>query len=201
MQHTIQREIRGVAIFIAVMWSVLLVDWVLPADFTQWGIVPRTVWGLVGIPLAPFLHAGLGHILSNTLPLVVLLTLLAGSRANSWEVVAEIGVVGGGLLWLFGRQAGQAGQYSHVGASGLIYGLIAFLLVSGFREKRPVPLLIALLVGFLYGGTLISGVLPSLDARVSWDGHLFGALAGGAAGYFSIQRATSDQPAIPPPAE
>jgi membrane associated rhomboid family serine protease len=106
-------------------------------------------------------------------PLTVLLLLLAGSRAQSWYIVASIVLIGGAMLWMFGRPA------IHIGASGLIYGLIAYLLVSGITERRLVPMLIAIVVGFLYGGTLASGVLPSWGSQISWEGHLFGAIAGG----------------------
>jgi membrane associated rhomboid family serine protease len=90
-----------------------------------------------------------------------------------------IGIValGGLLLWIFGRNA------THVGASGLIFGLIAFLIVSGFREKRVVPLFVSVIVGFLYGGTLLAGVMPRFGSHVSWDGHLFGAIGGGIIAY------------------
>jgi membrane associated rhomboid family serine protease len=133
--------------------------------------------GLIGIPAAPFLHADLHHIVSNTVPLFILLALLAGSKARSWEIVADVVILGGVLLWLFGRHA------THIGASGLIFGLIAFLILSGFLERRLVPLAVAVLVGFVYGGTLISGVLPRLGSHVSWDGHLCGAIAGGIVAY------------------
>ncbi len=182
MKHTIREELHGVALFIGALWFVYLLDWIVPIKFTDWGVVPRTIWGLVGIPLSPFLHASFGHLLGNTIPLAILLTLLAGSRARSWETVIEVILLGGGLLWVFGRSA------VHVGASGLVYGLIAFLLVAGFREKRFVPLMISLLVGFLYGGTLLWGVLPSIGTHVSWDGHLCGAVAGGLFGYFVIEK-------------
>jgi membrane associated rhomboid family serine protease len=126
----------------------------------------------VGIPAMPFLHANLQHILSNTVPLFVLLFLLAGSRAESWEVVVLIVFLGGFLLWLCGREA------VHIGASGLIAGLGAFLIVSGFLERRFVPLLIALVVGFFYGTALLSGIIPRFGSQVSWDGHLCGMAAG-----------------------
>jgi membrane associated rhomboid family serine protease len=125
----------------------------------------------------PFLHANLQHIVSNTLPVFILLILLAGSRANSWAVVVAVVLLGGVFLWLFGRPA------THVGASGLIFGLIAFLIVSGFLEGRFIPLLIALAVAFFYGGSLLTGVIPRLGSHVSWDGHLFGALAGALVAY------------------
>jgi membrane associated rhomboid family serine protease len=88
-------------------------------------------------------------------------------------VVTLVVLVGGGMLWLFGRPA------THIGASGLVYGLIAYLFVSGIREGRLIPFVVAVLVGFLYGGTLFAGIVPSLSSHVSWEGHLFGAIAGG----------------------
>jgi len=170
--HTIREEIRGVVVFIGSIWAVFLVSLVFPG-LDQYGVIPRQPAGLVGVAAMPFLHGNLGHILSNTIPLFVLLVLLAGSRAESWEVVVVISVLGGLLLWIFGRPA------VHIGASGLISGLIAFLIISGFLELRIMPLLIALLVGFLYGGSLVLGVVPRLGSDVSWDGHLCGAIAGG----------------------
>ena len=125
----------------------------------------------------PFLHADFHHIVSNTFPLFILLMLLAGSKARSWEIVIEVVLLGGLLLWLFGRHA------DHIGASGLIFGLVAFLIVSGLLERRIVPLIVTAVVAFLYGGTLLSGVLPRLGSHVSWDGHLCGAVAGGIVAY------------------
>ncbi len=169
--HTIREEIRGVLVFVGAIWAVYFLSYPFPA-LEHYGVIPRKLIGLVGIPAMPFLHANLHHLISNTIPLVVLLILLAGSRAESWEVVAVIIVLGGLLLWIFGRSA------DHIGASGLISGLTAFLILSGFLEQRIVPLLIALLVGFLYGGSLIFGVIPRFGSNISWDGHLCGAVAG-----------------------
>ena len=170
--HTIRQEIHGVVLFVGAIWAVFLVSLVFP-KLDQYGVIPRHTIGLVGIPAMPFLHLNLQHILSNTVPLCVLLVLLAGSRARSWEVVVWIILLGGLLLWVFGREA------VHIGASGLISGLTAFLILSGFLEKRIVPLLIALLVGFLYGSSVLMGVVPRFGSEISWDGHLCGAIAGG----------------------
>jgi membrane associated rhomboid family serine protease len=174
--HTIREEISSIVIFVGAIWAVFLLSWAFPA-LDHYGVVPRRMIGLVGIPAMPFLHANLHHLISNTIPLVVLLILLAGSRAESWEVVAVIALLGGFLLWVFGRPA------VHIGASGLISGLTAFLILSGFLEQRIVPLLIAVLVGFLYGGSLILGLIPRFGSNISWDGHLCGAIAGGIAAY------------------
>ena len=177
-KHSIRDELVGVLLFVGAVWCVFAISHVLPFDLESYGITPRTVRGLVGIPAAPFLHANWAHIVSNTIPLTVLLLLLAGSRANTWTVVTLIVLLGGGLLWLLGRPA------THIGASSLIYGLIAYLLVSGIREGRFIPFVIAIAVGFLYGGTLLAGVVPRLHSHISWEGHLFGAIAGGLIAYW-----------------
>ncbi len=92
--HTIRDEIKGVLLFVGAIWVVYFASLVFPR-LDQYGVIPRTLIGLVGVPAMPFLHANLHHLLSNTVPLVVLLMLLAGSRAESWEVVAVIVVLGG----------------------------------------------------------------------------------------------------------
>ena len=173
VKHSVRKELRGVLVFVGIVWCVFVVGLVLPFSINSCGVTPRSIIGLVGVPLMPFLHADLKHLLSNTVPLTILLLLLAGSKANSWTIVAFIVFMSGAMLWLFGRPA------THVGASGLIFGLIAFLLASGILERRIVPLVISIVVGFLYGGTLLSGIVPDLGSHISWEGHLFGAIAGG----------------------
>lgn len=173
VKHSVREELRGVLIFVGVVWFVFMAGLLAPIDINSFGVTPRSLIGLSGIPLMPFLHEDLKHLVSNTVPLTILLILLAGSKVDSWAIVICIVVIGGALLWLFGRPA------THIGASGLVYGLIAFLLVSGFLERRAWPLAISILVGFLYGGTLLSGIIPDLGSHVSWEGHLFGVVAGG----------------------
>jgi membrane associated rhomboid family serine protease len=174
--HTIREELRYIFLFVAVLWAAFLVTLALPS-LNSFGVVPRTLKGLIGIPAAPFLHATFRHLLGNTIPLGILLTLLAGSKARSWEIVAGVIILSGTLLWLFGRSA------VHVGASGLICGLISFLIFSGIFEKRLVPLIMSLVVGFLYGSTLLWSVVPQIGSDISWDGHLCGAIAGGIVAY------------------
>jgi len=154
---------------VAVMWIVFIVDQFAPLE--AFGLIPRTFKGLVGILAMPVLHANLNHIISNTVPLIVLGVLLVGASARSAAVIASVWLIAGAALWIGGRHA------SHIGASGVVFGLVSYLIVSGILERRFVPLMIAVLVGFLYGGMLFPGVLP-FQAGVSWDGHLFGAIAG-----------------------
>ncbi len=162
--------------FIGVIWAVFVVSRFIPS-LDYYGVVPRTLRGLAGIPAMPFLHKDLHHILGNTFPLFILLVFLAGSRARPWQVIVELVLLGGLLLWLFGRPR------VHIGASGLVFALIAFLIVSGFLEKRLVSLAVAVVVGFIYGGTLISGILPRFKSYISWEGHLCCAVAGGIVAY------------------
>jgi membrane associated rhomboid family serine protease len=181
-KHAIREELIAVLAFVGFIWLVFVLENIPGLQLESYGIVPRTARGLVGIVAAPFLHANLAHITSNTVPLTVLLVLLAGSRATSWAIVLSIVLLSGALLWLFGRPA------NHIGASSLIYGLVAYLFVSGIREQRFVPLAIAILVGFLYGGSIAAGMVPRLGSQVSWEGHLFGAIAGASIAYLMTRQ-------------
>lgn len=182
-RHSVKEELHGVLVFVGVIWVCFVVSWLMPS-VRGLGVRPRELTGLPGIFTMPFLHLNWTHLVSNTLPLVFLLALLAGSRANSWMIVTGIVVLSGLLLWCFGRKEAGDQQLVHIGASGLIFGLITFLIISGMLEKRTVPLLISLVVGFFYGTTLFRGILPIGQAQeISWDGHLCGAVAGALMSY------------------
>lgn len=167
--HTIKRDLFSVGLLIAFIWLVFGLDYFLPLE--QLGLVPRTFRGLAGILTMPFLHGDLKHLIGNTIPLSVTLLLLAGSRANSSAIVILITLICGAGLWLFGREA------LHIGASGVVFGLIAFHVFAGFFEKRLQSIVISIVVGLLYASTVIQGVMP-FQKGVSWEGHLIGAIAG-----------------------
>ena len=169
--HTIKRDLAGVALLIVIIWIVFALDHFLPLE--QLGLIPRTFRGLVGIVAMPFLHGDFAHLLGNSVPLAVTLLLLAGSRANSGAIVVLITLFGGIGLWLFGREA------LHIGASGLVFGLIGFHVFAGIFERRLQSVLISAIVGLLYASTVIQGVMP-FQQGVSWEGHLIGALSGAA---------------------
>ena len=175
-KHQIGEEIKGVLMFVGAIWAVHVLDIFLPLG-EYLALVPRYLSGIFGIGAMTFLHADFGHLIANTFPLIVLLTLLAGSRANSWQTVASIATLGGLLLWLFGRNGSDTQIVSHVGASLLVFGLVTFFLAAAWFEKRLVPMLIAVVVGFMYGWSTLTGMLP-ISRGVSWDGHLCGAIAG-----------------------
>ncbi len=155
----------------ALLWGVEVVNLATGHHLNTWGILPRTLIGLRGIPLSPFLHANLSHLFVNTLPFLVLggLLCLQGRRAFL-SVSLFIIVTGGAALWLFGRTA------YHIGASGLIFGFFGYLVGRGWYERSLSSILIALATLFFYGG-LVWGVLPT-NTYISWEGHLFGLLAG-----------------------
>ena len=156
------------------MWGVELVDWIGGRwlELDQFGIVPRRLSGLLGIPLAPFLHAGWSHLAANTLPFAILgLFVMGRGERTFWSVSAGIVVWGGLAVWLLGRS-----QTVHVGASGLIFGYFGYLVALGVIEHSVVSIVRALVVGLFYG-SIIWGVLPN-HRGISWEGHLFGLLAG-----------------------
>lgn len=177
-----RQNFQVIGVLVAAMWLLFLLNWLSPIDLNQWGLRPRSMAGLVGVPLMPFLHANWGHLIGNTIPLLILLLLLVGSRGNPWAVVAFLVVAGGMLLWLVGRPA------VHIGASNLVFGLSSFLIVVGFREQRPIAIAVAAAVAILYGGTMLSGIIPRWGSSTSWDGHLCGLIAGVAAGTLFSER-------------
>lgn len=170
---TWRHRVLPVLVLVGLMWVTELVDLILPLDMDQLGIHPREVSHLVGIVLAPFLHVGFGHLISNTLALLVLGSLLALTTRHLWLVTCVVVVLGGLGVWLLGGT-----NTVHLGASGVVYGYATFLAVYGFAARRLGQATIGVLVIVLYGW-LVFGVLP-IRAGVSWEGHLFGALAGGA---------------------
>ena len=167
--HSIKRDLAGVAFVVAIIWLVFALDFFLPLE--KLGLVPRTMRGLTGIIAMPFLHGDVAHLMSNSVPLAVTMLLLAGSRANSYIIVIFITLLSGAGLWLFGREA------RHIGASGVVFGLIAFHIFAGIFERRLQSVVIALVVGLLYASTIFQGIMP-FQRGISWDGHLIGAISG-----------------------
>lgn len=165
------RSAIGMLFLVGVLYAIEFADMVMPGELDDNGIIPRTVDGLDGIAWAPVLHAGWAHLAANSVPLVVLGWLvLSGGFGQFLGVTATIWALGGVGTWLFGVEG------SHVGASGIVFGWMVFLLARGFFIGSMAQMFVALLLFFYWGG-LLWGVLPS-DSGVSWEGHLFGALAG-----------------------
>ena len=158
---------------LAIMWAVEVVDFLLPmVNLDQLGIRPRSKQGLVGIPLSPFLHVGFGHLISNSIPFLLLggLVMMGGSR-RFLMLSLWVTLVGGGGVWLLGGS-----RTVHLGASLWIFGYLGFLLTRGIAERSIGGVLVSLGLLFGYGGMLY-GVLPG-QPGISWLGHLSGFLAG-----------------------
>lgn len=155
--------------FVALIWLLQLANWAL--DTPPLGVRPRTLEGLVGILFAPVSHAGFEHLVANSLPLAVLMTAMLHLYPRSTPVALPLLYVGpGAAVWAFGRDA------VHAGASGLVYGLTAYVFVAGLLRRDRRAIAASLGVAFLYGYT-IWGVLP-IRINDSWETHLAGALLG-----------------------
>ncbi|WHT18351.1 rhomboid family intramembrane serine protease [Crossiella sp. CA-258035] len=165
--------------FAALLYLLELVDAFAGHALDLGGIEPREWTGLDGVLWAPLLHLGWDHLAANTVPLLVLGFLsFAGGLRQFVAVTATIWIVGGLGTWL----TGESGSI-HLGASGLIFGWLTFLLVRGIFARRAGPILLAVVLFFFYG-YLLWGVLPGTPG-VSWQGHLFGAVAGVVAGWLT----------------
>ena len=171
--------------FVALMYLVELIDLLTNHSLDGNGIRPQTTDGLWGIIFAPVLHANWQHLMANTIPLLVLgfLMTLAGISRFVWAT-AIIWILGGLGTWLIGNVGSSCGPTDHIGASGLIFGYLAFLLVFGLFVRKVWDIIIGLVVLFLYGGVLL-GAMPVLHqcGGVSWQGHLSGGVAGIIAAY------------------
>ncbi|MBM0124272.1 rhomboid family intramembrane serine protease [Pimelobacter simplex] len=172
----------GAVGFVVLLWGIEVVDVAASHRLDGWGIRPRSGEGLLGVLAAPLLHGGWGHLSANTVPALVLgfLTLATGI-GRGLAATAIIWLAGGVAVWLV------AGSHSvHLGASGLIFGWLTYLVVQGFVDRNPLEIVVGVGVLVVYGGVLW-GVLPGTPG-VSWQGHLFGALAGVAAAFVVRER-------------
>jgi membrane associated rhomboid family serine protease len=161
-------------VFLMLIWTVALVEYMMDANFAAYGLYPRTLEGALGILTAPLIHADLNHLFANSVPLFVLgASLFYFYRRIALQVFILIYLFSNIWVWGMGREA------YHIGASGLVYGLAAFLFVSGLIRREPRLMAISMLVAFLYG-SLVWGIFPELfpDKNISWEGHLMGMLAG-----------------------
>ncbi len=180
-----------VAAMAALMWLVELVD-LVAGDLDAAGIRPRDVEGLTGIVTSPFLHGGFGHLIGNTVPFLLLGAVLALSGlARVAAVSAIVALVGGLGTWLTASEGTV-----HIGASGLVFGFAAYLVARGAFSRRPLHLVVGLVVLAVYGTTLLFGLVPS--PGVSWQGHLFGAI-GGLVAARVLDRRPARRPAVAEP--
>ena len=158
-------------LFLIIMWGVKLIEYSFRLSFADYGVKPLSLGGLKGILFSPFIHSDFKHLINNSYPILI----LGGMLFFFYKKIAKqlflwLFFIAGFLLWVIGRPS------FHIGASGLIYALASFLLVSGIIRKTPRLTAVSMLVIFLYG-SMIWGLLPTKEP-ISWEGHLAGFIAG-----------------------
>lgn len=170
-RRNFRRAIKIAFSILLVMWVILILDSVLGLGLARFGLRPRQLEGLIGVFTAPLLHGGYEHLFSNSLPLLVSLTLVLYLYPRSAMRVIPIIWMGSGLLgWIIGRPS------IHFGASGFVYGLLAYVFISGMLRLDMRSVAVSMMVWFLYG-SMIWGVLP-IRPNMSWELHLSGAILG-----------------------
>ncbi len=167
------------AVFIGLMWIVRGIDSFLPQGMGMSaagvGIVPRTLGGLYNIPITPFIHADFDHLLSNTIPLLVLGALVLARGVIEFVFVIFVTTfVSGFGTWLFGE-----GHAQHIGASGIVFGLFGYLVFRTAFDRKISSAVITLAVAIAYGSAMTYSLIP--EEHVSWSGHFFGFIGGFAA--------------------
>ena len=168
----VQPAIVAVGVLVAVQWVSEIVDFFVKHRLDKYGVRPHQLLGLRGIAFAPFLHAGFNHLIGNTVPFVVLGVLIAlGGMRQYVSVTVIVAFISGLGMWLFGSS-----NQVHIGASGVVFGYLGYLLVRGLFARNVRQILLGVVVAAVYGG-LLWGVLPT-NSGISWQGHLFGAIGG-----------------------
>jgi membrane associated rhomboid family serine protease len=172
LSQTIKAQATVLGGALVAMWVVFIATWMTGGALLTFGIIPRTAIGLRGILFAPFLHGSVNHLVANSIPFLLLgwLVMLRDSR-HFVRVTAYAMLASGAMAWLIGATGSV-----HVGASGVIFGYLGFLMLSGWYARSFASIAISVAVTVLWGG-LITGVMPG-EVGVSWQAHLGGFLGG-----------------------
>lgn len=158
-------------LFVLLLWLVFWIEVRFNVNFNYLGLYPKKIEGLRGVLFAPFIHSGIEHLFNNSVPLLVLtMALFYFYRRIRWKIIIFGVLLTGILTWLIGRPA------IHIGASGVVYMLTAFLFFKGIFSRQFQLIALAFVVVFLYGG-LLWYVFP-IDPKISWEGHLSGFAVG-----------------------
>ncbi|MEM6523540.1 MAG: rhomboid family intramembrane serine protease [Bacteroidota bacterium] len=165
-------SIRPALYFILLIWIIKFIEVGIESDFGVYGTYPRTIHGSIGVITGPLIHGDFQHLLSNSFPILFLgIGVFYFYRSVAWQIVSIIYLLSGFWVWLVARDA------YHIGASGLAYGMMAYLLFSGLIRRDRSSIAVSMTILVLHGGSIFTGVLPG-DPGVSWESHLLGAIAG-----------------------
>jgi membrane associated rhomboid family serine protease len=171
-----------VVVMVALMWAIEVVDVAADGRLDAYGIHPRDTDALPEILSAPFLHAGFGHLISNTVPFAAMGAVIAlGGLARVALVTLIVAVVSGLGTWLVASP-----NSVHLGASGVVFGYASYLVARGILSRRLAELAVGALVAAIWGIGLLQGLLP--QERISWQAHLFGAIGGVLAAFLLTRR-------------
>jgi membrane associated rhomboid family serine protease len=158
---------------IGIIWAVQIYQSATGIDLGIYGVYPRKVFGLRGILFSPLIHSGWPHLLSNTPPMLFLSAMvLFFYRRVAFSSFFTIYLLTGLAVWLFARD-----NAFHIGASGVIYGLVAFVFWNGIFRRNLKSIVLALIVVFYYGGMFV-GIVPGQESNISWESHLMGGIVG-----------------------
>ncbi len=172
----LQQNLQFVLLLIACLYLIHILNWSIGFRLNYLGIYPRKLFGLPGIIFCPFLHGDFNHLFFNSIPLFVMVSFVLLNGMATFICVSVIVILLGGLgVWLFGRSA------FHIGASGLIMGYWSYLLLSSYQHVTPVSIALAVVCIYYFGGLIFS--LFPVKVKSSWESHVFGFLAGIAAGF------------------
>lgn len=169
--------------WVALLWILEVVDVATGHALDDFGIVPRSVPELVDVVPASFIHFGFGHVAANSVPLLVLGFLAALGGLRRFAAVCALIIVADGLgVWLISPD-----NTNTAGASGVVFGLFGFLVVTGFVERRLLGVVVGVLVAAVWGGAILGGIAPT-ETGISWQGHLIGLVTGVVAAFVFRRR-------------
>ena len=168
------RPLIPVVVLLSIMWLLEIMDAALPGDLDRFGIESREVDGLTGVAASPFLHADFAHLMANTVPFLILGSIVAlRNPTRFWPIAITIMVVGGLGVWLLGPSNAIT-----IGASGVVFGFLTYLITAGILTRHWLDVVIAVGVLLVYGGILVGALPFGVADGVSWLAHLTGAAAG-----------------------
>jgi membrane associated rhomboid family serine protease len=167
-----------------ILWAIEILNVVNDYSLNRFGLKPRRLDGLDGIVTMPFLHAGVGHLFANTFPFIIIgwMVLIGGVREFSWATLIIV-LAGGAATWVVGPSHLVDGHHvTVVGASGLVFGWLAYLLARAYFARKAMWIIAAIFALFFFGG-LFGGLLPNVHSEVAWQAHVCGFAAGVVAGW------------------
>jgi len=177
MKTSIVRHLFYPVVLVVLIWCVKIIEYLFNLSFIEYGVYPRKIEGLTGVLFSFFIHKDFTHLINNTIPLLVLTTLLFYFyKKISIKLLFHFVLVSGLLTWSIARDS------YHIGASGGIYAIASFLVISGIIRNNPKLSAVSFVVVFLYG-SLVWGILP-IEEHISWEGHLSGMVTGFLIAYF-----------------